>query len=152
MNWQPICLRCFEIDTNIHINKSWNSMKRKTHLLCLQIAALLAVLSFGLHAYAEGPREELKHAYHLLKTADHDYAGHRVVAMHAIEEAGHELGMDLGGEVSDHERQWKSDARVREAGRLLRHARDNMENHDRTRVAEKIETAIKEVDEALKVK
>lgn len=118
----------------------------------MQIAVVGAVLCFGLQARAEGPREELRHAYHLLKTADHDYAGHRLTAMHAIEEAGHQLGMDLGGDVSDHERQWKSDQRVREAGRLLRDARDKMEDKDRTRVADKIESAIKEVDEALRAK
>lgn len=127
-------------------------MKLKTRLLCLQIAAMAAVLFFGLQAHAEGPREELRHAYHLLKTANHDYAGHREAAMHAIESAGHELGMDLKGDVSDHEKQWKSDERVSEAARLLHHARDQMENKDRIRVADKIETAIKEVDAALTVK
>lgn len=125
-------------------------MKRKIHLLSLKIAVVAAILSFGLWAHAEPPRQELTHAYWLLKTADHDYAGHRIAAMHAIEAAGKGLGLELRGDLKDRERQWKSDEQLTEAARLLRDARDKMEEADRKRIAEHLEKAVREVDEALK--
>lgn len=127
-------------------------MKLTKRLLCLQIAAVAAVLSFGVRAYAEPPREELVHAYFLLKTADADYHGHRANALHAVENAGKELGLELKGGIPERERQWKSDAQMQEAARLLRDARDTMESHDRQKVADRLERAIKEVDAALRVR
>jgi hypothetical protein len=115
------------------------------------IVAVLT-LAFGLRAYAETPREELVHAFHLLKKADHDYAGHRVKAMGEVEIAGKALGLELGGEAPERERQWKSDEQLAEARRLLREARDKLERRDRDRVAEHVDIAIKEIDAALKVK
>jgi hypothetical protein len=127
-------------------------MRRTSRSLYLRIAAIALGLSFGLSAYAETPREELVHAFHLLKTANHDYAGHRAKAMNEVEAAGRGLGLDLGGDVKDHERQWKSDERLVEAKRLLREARDKLEQHDRDRVAARVDTAMKEIDAALSVK
>ena len=124
-------------------------MKRTKRILCLQIAAVAAILSFGLQAHAEPPRDELAHAYYLLKTANADYHGHRANALHAVENAGKDLGMELKGGIPEKERQWKSDAQLQEALRLLRDARDKMEDHDRKRVADRLEHAIKEVDAAL---
>ena len=118
----------------------------------MQIAAIAAVLSFGVRAFAEPPREELVHAYLLLKTANADYHGHRANALHAVEVAGKELGMKLEGGVPEKERQWKSDAQLQEAGRLLRDARDKMEENDRKRVAQHLERAIKEVDDGLRMR
>jgi hypothetical protein len=126
------------------------TMKRTSRLLFLQIGAAAAILSFGVRAFAEPPRDELVHAYWLLKTAKADYNGHRAEALHAVENAGKDLGMELKGGVPERERQWKSDAQLEEAGRLLRDARDKMEEHDRKRVADRLEHAIKEVDAALR--
>jgi len=131
--------------TNIQIH-----MKRTTRLLYLQIIAVAAVFSFGLRAFAEPPRDELVHAYWLLKTANADYHGHRAEALHAVEAAGKGLGMKLEGGLPERERQWKSDAQLQEAGRLLRDARDKLEEHDRQKVADHVEHAIKEVDAALR--
>jgi hypothetical protein len=124
-------------------------MKRTTRLFCLQIAAVAAILSFGLQAHAETPREELVHAYYLVKTANNDYGDHKGAALHHMEVAAHQLGMDLKGGVSERERQWKSDEQMREADRLLHDARNKMEEHDRTRVADHLENAIKNIDKAL---
>jgi hypothetical protein len=127
------------------MNNKLETMKSK------MLVAALAV-SFGITAYAEPPRDELGHAYRLLKEADHDYAGHRAVALEEIKAADRDLGIRLEGDLLEHERQWKSDERMAEANRLLRDARDKLEDHDRTRVAAHVEKAIKEIDAALKVR
>lgn len=114
----------------------------------MAIAALM--LTFAARAHAESPREELAHAYVLLKMAKHDYGGHKATALHEIEAAGHELGMNLEGRGNEHERQMKSDELVSEADRMLHEARDKMEDRDRKRVARHLEVAIREVDAALR--
>jgi hypothetical protein len=118
----------------------------------IQLIAIAVILSFGFSAYAEPPRDELVHAFHLLKKADRDYDGHRVKAMEAVEAAGRDLGLELGGDLPDRERQWRSDDQLIEARRLLREARDKLEAHDRDRVADHVEKAIKEIDAALEVR
>jgi hypothetical protein len=125
---------------------------RKTSHLYLQIAVIALIMSFGFSAFAEPPRDELVHAFHLLKKANHDYDGHREKAMEAVEAAGKDLGLELGGDLPDRERQWKSDDQLIEARRLLREARDKLEAHDRDRVAEHVEKAIKEINACLEVK
>jgi hypothetical protein len=72
--------------------------------------------------------------------------------MEAVEAAGHDLGLELGGDLPDRERQWKSDDQLIEARRLLRDSRDKLEAHDRDRVASHVEKAIKEINAALDVK
>jgi hypothetical protein len=125
-------------------------MKRTSRLLYLQLAAVVAMFSFGLRAYAETPRDELVHAYWLVKTANKDYGGHRATALHAIENAGHNLGLELKGGLPEKERQWKSDAQLEEAVRLLRDSRDKLEASDRQKTADHVEHAIQELDKALK--
>jgi len=127
-------------------------MKTSSRSLCLQIVAIVIALSFGLRAYAETPREEVVHAYILLKHADHDYDGHREKAMAEVSAAGRDLGLKLEGEGVEHERQWKSDEKMAEARRLLREARDKLEARDRDRVADRLEKAIKEIDVSLAIK
>ena len=116
------------------------------------MAAIALALSFGVRAYAEPPRDEIVHAYILLKGADHDYAGHRAAAMEQLEAAGKDLGLRLEGEGSEHERQWKSDERLAEARRLVREARSKLEAHDRDLAADHLGKALKELNAALKVK
>ncbi len=128
------------------------SMKKATRSLCLRIVAIALALSFGLSAYAETPRESMVHAYRLMKKADHDYDGHRVKAMEHLEVAGKALGLELKGDLGDKERQWKSDAQLAEARKLLRNAAKKLERADRDRVADHVDLAIKEIDLALKVK
>ena len=108
------------------------------------------MLSFAARAYAEPPREELAHAYTMLKLANHDYGGHKQAAIREIEAAGHELGMNLEGHADEHEHQMKSDEQIAEASRMLHEVRDKMEENDRKRVAKHLDAAIREVDEALR--
>ena len=127
-------------------------MKTASKSFYLQIAIILLALSFGLQAYAETPRESLVHAYRLLKKADHDYDGHRVKAMEHLEVAGKELGLELKGDLNDKEHQWKSDAQLAEARKILRTAAKKLERADRDRVATHVDEAIKEINIALKIK
>jgi hypothetical protein len=128
------------------------SMKLSSRSIYLRIVAVVMALSFSLYAHAESPREEVVHAFHLLKKADHDYAGHRAKAMGEVEAAGRDLGLDLKGDLDDHERQWKSDDQLIEARRLLREARNKLEREDRDRVAGHLDGAIAQIDAALNVK
>ena len=127
-------------------------MKLSSRSRYIQIVAIVLALSFGVRAYAETPREELAHAYILLKLANADYAGHRAKAMKELETAGKDLGLSLEGRGSEHERQLKSDEQVAEARRLLREARDKLEARDRDRAAAHLEKAIVEIDAALKAR
>lgn len=50
-------------------------------------------------AFSDSAEAGMLHkAYHILATGDHDYKGHRVQAMHAVENAGKLLGLDLKGD------------------------------------------------------
>ncbi|HZV34523.1 MAG TPA: hypothetical protein VFB72_08080 [Verrucomicrobiae bacterium] len=118
----------------------------------LQIAAIGLAFAFAFSARAESPREEVVHAYRLLKAANHDYAGHRIAAMGELEKAGHEMGVDIHGDLPEHEHQWKSDQQLREARRLLIHARDHLERADHERIASHVEIAVREIDAALHVR
>ena len=127
-------------------------MKAKSRLLRLSTAVIALLFAFGVAAHAEPPRDELAHAYHLLKKADHDYDGHRVKAMEEVKAAAADLGVELGGDLDKHEWQWHSDEQMKEARRLLRDAREKLEAHDRDRVADRVDRAIKEINAALEVK
>lgn len=118
------------------------------------LAFIIAIaVSFAVRATAaEAPREQIAHAYRLLKHADHDYDGHRVKAMEQVEAAGKELGINLEGDLPEQERQWKSDEHLRHARLLLHEAHRKLERKDRRRVAEHINFAVKEIDSALKLK
>ena len=103
---------------------------------------------------AEGPREELVHAYRLLLLAK---AGpensHRAVAIEAVRRAGAALGLVLEGTTSPAaERQWKFDQQLSEARRLLHDAKGKMEVRDRELVAAHMDRAIEQIDMALKVR
>ena len=127
-------------------------MKQTSRSLYAKIAAIaLLALSFGLCAYGqEAAREELAHAYYLLKTANADYGGHRANALHEVQVASHELGVELRGAVPEGERQWASDRQMAEARRLLGDLRDHMAEQDRTRISQHLNTSIREIDLALR--
>jgi hypothetical protein len=123
-------------------------MKLKSRLL-LQILAVSVALSFAARVYAEPPREELIHAYVLLKHANHNYEGHRARAMEHVEAAGKALNLKLAGDTDNHERQWKSDQMLAEARHLLYHARGEFAARDRDRAANHVNRAIEEIDRAI---
>jgi len=126
-------------------------MKITPRSLFFRVAIGILALTLSTGAFAETPREQLTHAFRLISGANSDYAGHRRRAMTEIEAAAKELGIEVRGEVSQNERQWKSDQQMSEARRLLVDARDHMEKQDRDRVAGHVETAIKEVEDALRM-
>src|ERR1700757_1282484 len=106
-------------------------MKPINRSLYLKIAAFVVAISFGLSARAESAREEVAHAYVLLKMAKSDYKGHKGEAIKQLEIVGHDLGLDLHGGGSERERQLKSDELVSEAGNMVREARNKLEARDR---------------------
>jgi hypothetical protein len=118
----------------------------------IRLGAVLLAMTFGISAYAETPREELVHAYRLMKGADHDYGGHRDAAMKEVRAAGEKLGLVLEGEGVKEESQWKSDKRMAEARRLLKEARGKLEEKDRDHAAAEVDAAVKEINMALKAK
>lgn len=124
-------------------------MKRTSRLLYLQILAVTVALSFAARVYAESPREDLVHAYVLLKHANHDYDGHRAKALEHVEAAGKALNLRLEGDAKEHERQWKSDQMLTEARLLLNNARGAFEVQDRERAAIHLDKAIAEIDRAI---
>src|SRR5579863_4672268 len=106
-------------------------MKNSSRSWFMTMTVAAAVLTFGTRAFAETPREELVHSYRLLSKANSDYAGHRVKAMDDVSAAAKDLGLDLTGDLSAGERQWKSDEQMKEARRLLKEASDKLEKRDR---------------------
>ena len=125
---------------------------KKSHRSYLKIAAIILAGAFALNSHAEPPRDEVAHAYRLLKTADHDYAGHKAIALAEVQAAAHDLHLELGGALEERERQWKSDAQLIEARRLLSEARNKLERQDRELVAVHLDKALSEINAALKVK
>jgi hypothetical protein len=118
----------------------------------LLVVLMAALLGIGSHAYAASPREDLVQAYLLLKSANNDYAGHRGAALHELEDAAHHLGMDLRGGYTERQRQMTSDAKVAEAKRILRDVRSRLDRHDRDIAAAHVDRAIREINEALRVR
>ena len=143
-----------------------------------KIAALAAVLSYGANLHATTPSRAqamdvsvagqnefqpmafsdsaeagmLRRAYHILATGDHDYKGHRVKAMKAVEAAGKLLGMDLHGDDKDREPQPLSDDKLREARGLLSNVLDSSEVKDEKRISKHITEAIDQINVALSKK
>jgi hypothetical protein len=129
-------------------------MKTSSKLFYARIVAIALALSFGLSAYAEEtpPREDLRHALHLLERADREYGGHRAKAVAELQATSRDLGINLGGELPEREGRWKSDEQLREARRLIISAREKMDRKERDKVGERLDRAVHEVDEALNVR
>jgi hypothetical protein len=106
-------------------------------------------LSFGAHVYAESARDEIIHAFVLLKHANHDYNGHRTKAIEHVQAAGRALNLKLEGGASERERKWESDQSLAEARNLLFHARSAFEAHDRELAVKHVDRAIEEIDSGL---
>jgi hypothetical protein len=93
----------------------------------------------------------LQQVYATLATADHDYKGHRVKAMKAIETACKLLGSGIGGDGKGHEKQALSDAQLREAIGMLQNASGIVAAQGQKKVLTHIDTAIKELNIALTI-
>lgn len=94
----------------------------------------------------------LQRAYLILSTGDHDYKGHRVKAMRAVENAASLLHVKLGGDLKDHEKQVLSDEKLREARGLLEQVLGAAEVKNEKRISRHIQTAITHLNTALSIK
>ena len=90
----------------------------------------------------------LDQAYGLLRSADHDYKGHRARAMHQIEAAAKELGTKLRGDGSAGENQGASDSQLHSAQSLQQESTGGLAGKPLRHVQE----AIKQLGIALTVK
>ncbi len=94
----------------------------------------------------------LKKTYHVLKIADHDYNGHRIKAMHAIEAACDILGEDIRGDGKGGERQPVSDEQLREAQKNLLQAHTMATQRKQKEVVGNLDKAVDQLARALGVK
>jgi mevalonate kinase len=99
-------------------------------------------------AAAGNEAQLLDQAYGLLASADHDYDGHRLNAMHKIEDAAKALGSKLSGGGKGGEKQGTSDSQVKSAQSLLEQAVSGLKGKPHHHVEE----AIRQLNVALKVK
>jgi hypothetical protein len=95
---------------------------------------------------------KLHRAYHILATGDHDYKGHRVKAMHAVEATAKLLGLDLSGDLKDKEPQPLSDEKLREASGLISEVIASAEVKDQKRITKHLDEAVKQINVALSIK
>lgn len=94
----------------------------------------------------------LQAAYNTLSVADHDYKGHRVKAMKHIEAAAKLLGLNLQGDGKGHEKQFVSDAQLREAQTQLQQVSSSLTGRKQPRVAKQVDAAITEISTALSIR
>jgi len=94
----------------------------------------------------------LRNAYDILETGDHDYQGHRVKAMHAIEAAAKHLGVILRGDDKDRPPQALSDEKLREARGLLQNVLGAAEVKSQRRISWRINEAISDINTALSIR
>jgi hypothetical protein len=154
-----------------------NPMKNRS-IPTLKIAALVAALSCGAGLRAttvqvtpvlgnQSPSDafvsvvgfrdgaeagQLRRAYQILATGDHDYKGHRAKAMHAVEAAAKLLGMDVAGDLKDRSPQALSDERLREAQGLITQVLGAAEVKNQKRVVKHLNEAVRQLDVALKMR
>ena len=94
----------------------------------------------------------LRQAYDILRTGDHDYQGHRIKAMHRIEEAAKHMGVILRGDDKDKIAQPLSDERLRAARNLLAQVKISDSAKAERRIVWRIEEAITEINTALAIR
>jgi hypothetical protein len=94
----------------------------------------------------------LRNAYRTLATGDHDYRGHRVKAMRAVEAAGKLLGLNLAGDLRERTPQPLSDEKLREAQGLITRVLESAEVKGQKRVVKHLNTAIQHINTALSIR
>jgi len=94
----------------------------------------------------------LRDAYRILATGDHDYDGHRVKAMHAVEAAAKLLGMDVSGDLKDRSPQPLSDDKLREAQGLISQVLGSAEVKGQKRVVKHLNRALQHINVALNIR
>lgn len=99
-----------------------------------------------------GELQTLQQAYALLSDADHDYKGHRVRAMHAIESACKLLGASASGQPSGTEAQAASDGQLKQAQTLLQSVRGSAASAKQEGVVRHVDRALEQLSLALAAK
>jgi hypothetical protein len=94
----------------------------------------------------------LRKAYVAMSKGDHDYHGHRILAMRQTADAARILGEILDGDGHDREAQGSSDGELREADDFLKRAQSLASSDHRPRVAEHVAAAEREISIALSVR
>ena len=95
--------------------------------------------------------QQLRTAYMTLYVADHDYHGHRIKAMRAIEKACKLLGTDISGDGKGHEKQSVSDAQLTQAQQIISAVLQGNAVTSQPKVAKHLQRAVNEISLALKV-
>jgi len=95
--------------------------------------------------------QQLRTAYKTLYIADHDYHGHRIAAMHAIEKACDLLGTDIRGDGKGHIPQAISDEDLTQAKATITAVLQGGVATSQPKVARHLNKAIEEITIALKV-
>lgn len=96
--------------------------------------------------------EALRLAYWVLYRGNHNYNGHRAVAMREIREAARLLGVELQGDGKGREEQSVSDARFHLARRLLEQARSRLTAEEQKPVLEHVHQALWQISLGLKIR
>jgi len=104
------------------------------------------------NAAAPGEVQTLRKAYALLAVADHDYDGHRAMAMGAIDVACRLMGSDVRSEGVGHEQQGESDTQLKQAKALLETVRGSAAVAKNERAQRHVDRAIDELKVALGIK
>ena len=102
---------------------------------------------------AGGEVATLQQAYGILAVADHDYKGHRVHAMKAIEAACKLLGTDISGEGRGKEKQAISDEQLRSVLASVQQVRGSLAAAGaQPRVVKHLDVAIEQLTLALSIR
>jgi hypothetical protein len=101
---------------------------------------------------ATGDVQSLTQAYSTLASADHDYKGHRIKAMHAIKKAARLMGQKIGGDGKVKEQQTLSDDQLRGVQSTLQKVRGSVGGRNSQKVVGHINSAIHELTVALSIK
>jgi hypothetical protein len=130
-------------------------MNTKSIRLSIITAVLALFLGGGLNSRAQSPPPTptaagglLSQAYAVLSVADHDYKGHRVLAMKQIEAAAKEVGVSLAGNGKGHEQQVASDQQIQTATSLLQQARPGLP----LKAQKHVDKALEQLSTALSIK
>lgn len=104
-------------------------------------------------AFRDSAEAKMLHdAYAILATGDHDYKGHRVRAMRAVERGAKLLGMDLAGDLKDKTPQPLSDEKLRQAQGLITQVLGAAEVKNQKRVVKNLTEALNQISTALTIR
>jgi len=133
-----------------------NSPTRTSQILAAMVAIFLTTMS----AQAAGKAHpvstavqvlSLRSAYSTLASANHNYGNHRALAMQAIAEACSILGSNVSGDGKGGEWQFFSDFQLHQAQATIQLVRVGIPKGQQPRIASLLDTAINEINLALKV-